>query len=513
MGRARYLAREQFRPAAILSTDVTLAALSSMIDLSVMDNAVSAIADSAPGTQLVVQLRDLSISKWAGELAAIVLLCPILLSIAIWNGFPIIFYDTGAYILEGLGHVFVPERAPVYSLLLYYSGAGVSLWFVAFLQALMTAFVITELARAELEDSMQVWKLIAFVMALVIFTGIGWYVGQIEPDIMTAVMVVAIYLLAFRSDCLGIARTVLLVAIASLAIASHPAHLALAAGLLLFIALVRVVAIAVSRLRIGKPALASPFASLVLAIALVLSANYDLTHKWFISRTGPFFVFARMLQDGLVQQLLSDTCPKSGYPLCKFKNKLPNRADAWLWDGDSPFNALNRFHGRVSDYERIIADSVTRYPLQNAAAALKDTALQFVTFKTGDQIEPQEWVLYSDLAHYVPRQMNSYMRARQQRGELRFDLLNRIHVSAAIVSLLGLPFLLWVAGLRGDWRRATLPAFVLIALLGNAFICGTFSNPHDRYQSRLIWVPFFVLGMLAPRERLFSLQRAVESGT
>src|SRR5260221_14020771 len=119
-----------------------------------MDNSITATAGSAPRTQRVVRIRDLTISTRLGEAVAVVLLCPILLSIAIWNGFPIIFYDTGAYILEGLGHVFVPERAPVYSLLLYYSGVGVSLWFVAFLQALMTAFVITELARAELEDSM-----------------------------------------------------------------------------------------------------------------------------------------------------------------------------------------------------------------------------------------------------------------------------------------------------------------------------------------------------------------------
>jgi hypothetical protein len=477
-----------------------------------MDNTVTAAANSMPRTQLVAQIRDLSISTRLGELAAITFLCPTLLSIAIWNGFPIIFYDTGAYILEGLGHVFVPERAPVYSLLLYYAGAGMNLWFVAGLQALMTAFAVTELARAELED-LQVWKLIALVAALVFLTGIGWYVGQIEPDIMTPVMVIALYLLAFRSDRLGFARTVLLVAVASLSAASHPAHLALAAGLLLFVAIARVAAAAVERLKALKPVLVSSVASLVLAIALVLSANYDLTHEWFISRTGPFFVFARMLQDGLVQRLLTDTCPKSSYQLCMFKDKLPNRADAWLWDGDSPFNALNRFHGRGSDYERIIADSIARYPLQNVAAALKDTAVQFVTFKTGDQIEPQEWVLYSDLAHYIPRQMNSYMRARQQRGELRFDSLNRIHVSVAIVALLGLPFLLWMAISRGDWRKAMLPAFVLTALLGNAFICGTLSNPHDRYQSRLIWVPFFVLAISAPQVRLFSLQRAVESGT
>ena len=40
---------------------------------------------------------------------------------------------------------------------------------------------------------------------------------------------------------------------------------------------------------------------------------------------------------------------------------------------------------------------------------------------------------------------------------------------------------------------------MLLALLGNAVICGTFSNPHDRYQSRLIWLP--VLALLLARAR------------
>ena len=40
------------------------------------------------------------------------------LGIAFWNGFPVIFYDTGAYVLEGLGHVFLVERSPVYADLL-----------------------------------------------------------------------------------------------------------------------------------------------------------------------------------------------------------------------------------------------------------------------------------------------------------------------------------------------------------------------------------------------------------
>jgi hypothetical protein len=35
-------------------------------------------------------------------------------------------------------------------------------------------------------------------------------------------------------------------------------------------------------------------------------------------------------------------------------------------------------------------------------------------------------------------------------------------------------------------NSADLAATTLIALAGNALICGALSNPHDRYQSRLI---------------------------
>ena len=56
------------------------------------------------------------------------LLSLMFLSVAIWNGFPLIFYDTGAYVLEGLGHIFLVERAPVYAELLFLAGGRFSLW-------------------------------------------------------------------------------------------------------------------------------------------------------------------------------------------------------------------------------------------------------------------------------------------------------------------------------------------------------------------------------------------------
>lgn len=125
--------------------------------------------------------------RWA-EIGAIVLLCPILLAVAIWNGFPIIYYDTGAYLLEGLGHAFVVERSPVYSIFLFVAGGGWSLWIIAGLQALMTAFVMTELARV-FAPRLFLWALLLIGVALVLATGLPWYVGQIEPDCLTALVI------------------------------------------------------------------------------------------------------------------------------------------------------------------------------------------------------------------------------------------------------------------------------------------------------------------------------------
>jgi hypothetical protein len=40
---------------------------------------------------------------------------------------------------------------------------------------------------------------------------------------------------------------------------------------------------------------------------------------------------------------------------------------------------------------------------------------------------------------------------------------------------------------------------VSLALLGNAFVCGVISGPHDRYGARLVWVATFVALIAAIR--------------
>jgi hypothetical protein len=454
----------------------------------------------------LVRALELPLANPAWEVIGVLALCPLLLVAALWNGFPLIFYDTGAYMMQAFGDKFVPERSPVFSLFLKYGGAAQSMWFITVLQALIVSFVLVQTARV-IAPRLTLPMFTAITGGLVLLTGLPWYVGQIEPDAFTPLVVLCSYLLAFHARRLGWWRTLLLVAIGGLSAAVHPSHLGLAAGLAIVILLYW----GCSLLRRfadwprANPVL--PAASLCVGLGMLFTANYHYTRHVFVSRAGPVFMFARMLQDGVVQKLLDETCPSSNYMLCRYRGVLPHRADQWLWGPGTLFVKLHRFRGTEKESAHIVHDALVRYPLWNAELALRDTLQQFTLFYTGDQLEPQQWILARDFHGFIPDQMPAYDTARQQDGKLDFHVINSVQVPMGIIVLLMLGAGMAISLGRRDRRTASLLAFILVALVGNAMICGVFSNPHARYQSRLIWVPAYALALLAA-DRRFALRAA-----
>jgi hypothetical protein len=447
-------------------------------------------------------------------IAGLAILSLMFLSVAAWNGFPLIFYDTGAYVLEGLGHVFLVERAPVYAELLFVAGGAFSLWPIVILQALMISYLILEVARIEV-PKLNLFGLGIIGAGLSLFTGIAWYTGQVEPDIFTPVVILGCWLLLFRSHRLSRTGLGWVLGLTALAVACHPSHLGLQAGLLIGGLLV-----SVARrwhVKLPKPDLRRGLIGLGAALALIVAGNFALTANFFISKSGSVFLFARLMQDGIVQRLLRETCPPAGdaqWRLCAYKNRLPRNANAWLWGERSGFRALGGFASKAQQEEdtRMIGESLKRYPLMHIRAAIYDSLLQFLEFKTGDGIEPQLSIMGPNFRRVIPEQLPAYLKARQQRGLIRFKTLNLIHVPVGAMSVLGLLLLLQHAAVRRAWDEASLPALVLLGLIGNAIICGTFSNPHDRYQSRVIWLPTLALLLAVSRDRR-ALQPVPESGT
>jgi hypothetical protein len=459
------------------------------------------------------RVRDLPLDSVFVEALAVLLLVPVLLSVALWNGFPLTFYDTGAYLLEGLGHHFLLERSPGYSLFLRFGGGAYSLWIIVIFQAVITAFVMTQAARV-IAPRIGLFLLLGIGALLTFFTGIAWYAGQLEPDCLAPLVPLALYLMAFHRRAFGPLRTALLFGIASFGAFAHTSNLALALGLVLFLTGPRAVQSCRRKERSSlAPNIVLPAASVATALLLVVAANAMFTGRLFVSRAAPAFVFARILQDGIANRLLDDTCPQSGYKLCAYRDRLPKTADAWLWEKVSPFNRLGRFRGAEPELARMVDDSLARYPLMHAEAAAKDALLQFSAFRTGDQIESQRWVLDRDFVRFLPQQRTEYDAARQQRVPFDFAALNLLHVPVGWLSLMGL-FAALAFGLTNARREVTLlPLVLAVALMGNAIICGVFSNPHDRYQSRLMWLPAFVLLLMAADGSVPRLWTRDESGT
>ena len=71
-------------------------------------------------------------------------------------------------------------------------------------------------------------------------------------------------------------------------------------------------------------------------------------------------------------------------------------------------------------------------------------------------------------------------------GELNVSLVNEIDAPVAYVSLFALIALLSLRILKHDKNFTIFSSVILLALLGNAVLCGGLSSGEARYQSRLI---------------------------
>jgi len=476
---------------------INLGAGSSMSEAS----AAAFVVGRSDWLRAVPRLAARPIADSVCEVVAIAALCPMLLAVAMWNGFPLIFYDTGAYIFQSFADRFVPERSPVFSLFIRLAGAGISLWFVAIVQVILVSFVIVEAARA-VAPRMTLSSMLVIGAGLVVLTALPWHAAQIEPDCFTGIVVLALYLLAFHAALLGRGRSLILIAVAALAAASHPSHLGLALGLTSLVATYKVVA--VRRELPGRPSanVLLPLASAALGLLLVLAGNYHFTRHLFISRAGGVFTFARMMQDGIAKEVLDESCSQEHFALCRYRNVLPKRADDYLWNPKSPFTSLHRFIGTERESERLVNESLEHHPVLNLEMAVRDAAKQLVIFHTGDGIEPQQWILSRDFRRFMPGQLPAYDLARQQKGSIGFMPINVVHQPVAWLALLGVIGLFAASVKAGEGSTSVLLGFVLAALIGNAIICGVFSGPHARYQSRLIWTPVLVLALVGHNRRL-----------
>jgi hypothetical protein len=182
----------------------------------------------------------------------------ILLLPAIWNGFPLLEYDTGGYLarwFEG----YLLSRPAAYGLLLV-PAAPFELWPVLALQAALHLIVALLLRTRSWFSPCAVGAVVA---ALTCTTTLPWLTSILLTDIFAGLMVLALYLIAFGRT-VGSGQRWALIGFTAPVAATHSATLALVIILGCLMALLP---------RLVSPRAGHALLSVALAVIMTLSAN------------------------------------------------------------------------------------------------------------------------------------------------------------------------------------------------------------------------------------------------
>lgn len=426
----------------------------------------------------------------------------ILLAPAIYNGFPLIFPDTSAYLGVSYGSTWTLDRSAYYGLLfkpLLLSLPTVpGLWTMVIVQAAIIAAVLAFLCRkAGLRAGMSL-----LVVAAACLTSLPWHSSQLMPDAFTGPLVILLALTILRDPAEP--GTPLLWLACGILTMLHFTHL----GLFVAVAVCAVAAVKMSGASIKKRSVAAGV-TLAFATAAYILPYGMIFGRWSVSPMSSMFLFARMYEDGPARSWLANHCGRDA-PASICAMDLPNNSQQLLWE-NSPLGTAMVAQvkaGRwnlIDDLHIVTSGTMREYPGEFLANSLAGGARQFISFGALDDLCPGACHL-TGFVEEVPGLGERLEASRQVQGALPKAAVRTIAGAAAWLSLLLiLPML--VASIR---RRDTLAICLLLSALGalvaNALMGGALSNVNDRYQSRLIYLLPILETMAALRWLSFKVQ-------
>ena len=418
---------------------------------------------------------------------------------ALVNQYPLVFSDTAGLAAMGLEPEMGWDKPWVYGPLILLLHWGWSLWGVVAGQVLAVSLILWGVGRVT--GPGRAWSHVALCAVLAVGSAAPWFATFVMPDIFAPLTVLCMVLVAWGG--LGWAALLAVTLLAAISVASHLAHLFVAAGCL--------AAVAITRPRRLLPC-AAP---LVMAVAWLLGSNWIGNRVLGLSPYGSVFALARLQADGPAADYIHRACPAAGYRVCAWSSQLPMDSDAFLWSPDGPMFA-DEFGPTLfaPEANRIVAATLRAAPLRAAGNAVLNTGRQLVRVAVGDTLGPQHLVSTVGLlmrTYFPPAETARFLASRQVAGRLGAvaEPLLPVHLALLVLGAAGSLLLATRAWAR-DPALGCLALVTLFGVLGNAFATGALSGPHDRYGARIAWLlvvpPTLWLLGLRSRQRAAMLQ-------
>jgi hypothetical protein len=415
----------------------------------------------------------------------------ILMLPAFYNGFPIVYSDTSTYIASGMQLEAPFDRPITYGLFLrLFSLNGTSLWFVIWVQAALLAILIFSAIKQLCMTKLYRRLSLLVILFLTFCSGLAWTVCQLMPDIFSSVAVLCVCLiLLFEWSILS---KICLYTLFLVSVAMHISHI------LMFVAILGVVFIFA---KYTKRIFNKDIKQKRILILAALAVGSALSMGSATSKSRHVFFMGAMVEHGILKQFLDENCTENHYKFCQYKDSLPELAFQFIWEPQSPFYKMGGWKETKSEFNSIIYSTLTRpkYIGLHIKASLVATFDQLLRFKVGDGNGSflAGTQLNDRVANYFPSDHQNYVNSKQNQQAL--SIIPAFNIWFTFIFALSSIFLLLVL----LTNRASMQPFqsfffiIIIAIILNAWTCGTFANAIDRMGAKIVWlIPFVAIILL-----------------
>jgi hypothetical protein len=431
------------------------------------------------------------------HISAILTSATILCFWTFYNGYPLTFNSDSAMYLEYAFYKYVgPDRPIMYGLFMYLTSLTHSLWLVVFTQALIVAAAFYYWFKYFTSVKNFLPFYLGFIAIITFFTGASFNASWLMPDVFTSISILSVGLFIFVKK-IKLRDLIIISLLVILSLSMHNTHLYICLCVVLLLSVILVFKkIRKQIIDAGLYIKRIPYIFALILFSYLLSSLIHFTYGggFKASRGGTVFLFANMVEMGIMDPYLAENCEQQQFNICPYKDTIPNN---FLWADNSPMRKTGGWEVSEQEYTAIVKDILTtpKYCKTFIFKSVIYTIKQFFYFNTGEagihtiRVTNAINVLY-------PQEYYQFSKAKQYRGELRFNFVN--YAQTLVFAVIILLFIFGFLSKRITIRYKILILFLLTALLLNAWICATFSGVYFRYQGRLIWVlplPLFLYAM------------------
>lgn len=404
---------------------------------------------------------------------------------AIYNGFPLLYSDSGNYIDHAFSLIPSVDRPIGYSYFIRSVTWLASIWPIAFFQGLIGSWLIFLLLRVFLPAKILVRTFLIASIILGCFSSLGWYASFVTPDIFTSYIPLVIFLLLFAE--LKLFTRIFLYFLLAFIISMHFSHLAITLGILAIAFLFKWK----GKWNVQYPRLAGILVSCILGHQVVCISNLSHHNDYTFSRSTYVFLMGRLSETGILNDYLKDNCNELNSNLCDYIDRLPSQAASFVWDHPSPFNINGTDWIKSNrEYEKVVKDIVTtpKYWPSLIYKSMTATVRQLTRISIGSGIYAYDEVSSPYLALKIrkPNELNEYLHSRQNYKLLKMDMVNIIDGFLLLMSVILI--LIWSGTDNAAKEIKMLIGIVLIAYILNALVTGALANVYDRLQARMTWL-------------------------